>query len=85
MFLPTPVLREQLLSGSDLKHWRDVLDAARQFTLTREDGLLGRFEDAVEAAQHDERQDDLAVLGLLVVPPEQVGHRPNERRVVSNR
>ena len=29
---------------------------------------LGRLQHAVEAAEHDQRQDHLAVLGLLVVP-----------------
>ena len=39
---------------------------------------LGLLEHAVEPSQHGERQDHLAVLGLLVVAPEQVGHRPDE-------
>jgi hypothetical protein len=41
-------------------------------------GGLGRLEHAVEAAQHGERQDDLAVLGLLVVAAEEVGDGPDE-------
>ena len=41
-------------------------------------GGLGRFEHAVEAAQHGEGQDDLAVVGLLVVAAQQVGHGPDE-------
>ena len=39
-----------------------------------QDGLLGRLEHAVQAADHRQRQDDLAVLGLLVVAAEKVGH-----------
>jgi hypothetical protein len=39
---------------------------------------LGRLEHAVEAAQHGEGQDDLAVLGLLVVAAEEVGDGPDE-------
>ena len=42
--------------------------------------VLGRLQDAVEPAEHRERQDDLAVVGLLVVPPQQVRDRPDERR-----
>ena len=46
--------------------------------------LLRRLEHAVEPPQHGERQDHLAVLGLLVVAPQQVRDRPDERRVVAN-
>jgi hypothetical protein len=41
-------------------------------------GGLGGFEHAVEAAQHGEGQDDLAVVGLLVVATEEVGDGPDE-------
>ena len=43
-----------------------------------QDGLLGGCKDTVEAAQHGEREDDAAILGLLVVATEEVGHRPEE-------
>ena len=43
-----------------------------------EHGGLGGFEHAVEAAQDGERQDDLAVLGLLVVAAQQIGDGPDE-------
>ena len=49
-----------------------------------EHGLLGRLEHAVEAADHRQRQDDLAVLGLLVVAAQQVGDRPDEGGVVAD-
>ncbi len=39
---------------------------------------LGRLQHAVQAADDGQRQDDLAVLGLLVVAAEQVGDRPDE-------
>ena len=42
-------------------------------------GLVG-FEDAIETPQHRERQDDLAVLGLLVVAAQEVGDGPDEGR-----
>jgi hypothetical protein len=50
-----------------------------------EDGLLRGFEDTVEAADHGERQDHLAVLGLLVVPAEKISHAPDEGGVVPDR
>ena len=39
---------------------------------------LRRLQHAVEAAQHDQRQDDPLVLALLVVAPEQVRDGPDE-------
>ena len=39
---------------------------------------LGRREEAVEAAQHRQRQDDLAVLVPLVWAAEQVADAPDE-------
>ena len=39
---------------------------------------LGGFEHAVQPAQHGERQDHLAVRGLLVVATQQVGDGPEE-------
>ena len=33
----------------------------------------------VVAAQHGQRQDDLAIVGLLVIPAQQVGDRPQEQ------
>ena len=50
-----------------------------------QDGLLGRFEHAIQAADDGERQDDLAVLGLLVVAPEQISDGPDEGSVVADR
>ena len=38
-----------------------------------EDARLRRFEDAVEPTEQRERQDDLAVVGLLEVTSEQIG------------
>ena len=49
-----------------------------------EHGVLGRLEHAVEAADHRQRQDHLAVLGLLVVAAQQVGHGPDEGGVVAD-
>ena len=41
-------------------------------------GGFGGLEHAVQAAQHGEGQDDFAVVGLLVVATQQVGHGPDE-------
>ena len=41
-------------------------------------GGLGGFQHAIEPAQHGERQDDLAVFGLLVVAAQQIGDGPDE-------
>lgn len=45
----------------------------------RQHGGLGRLQHAIEPAEHGERQDHFAVVGLLVVPPEQIGDGPYER------
>ena len=39
-------------------------------------GRLGGLQHAIQAAQHGEGQDDLAVFGLLVVAAQQVGDGP---------
>ena len=41
-------------------------------------GGLGGFQHAIQAAQHGEGQDDLAVFGLLVVAAQEVGDGPDE-------
>ena len=43
---------------------------------------LRRLQHAVQAPDHRQRQDHLAVLRPPVIPAQQVGHRPDERRVV---
>lgn len=44
----------------------------------RENGGLGGFKDAVEATEDGERQDDLAVFGLLVVAAQKIGDGSDE-------
>ena len=66
------------------EHRLEVLDPAAELGVPVEHRLLGRLQHAVQAAQHGQRQDDLAVLGLLVVAPQQVGDRPDERGVVAH-
>ena len=43
-----------------------------------EHGGFGRFKHAIEPAQNGERQDDLAVFGLLVVAAQEIGDGPDE-------
>ncbi len=50
-----------------------------------QDGVLGGLKDTVQTADDGERQDDLAVLGLLVVPAQEVSHAPDEGGVVADR
>ena len=48
----------------------------------RQHGGLGGFQHAIEPPQHGERQDDLAVFGLLVVAAQQIGDGPDEGREI---
>ncbi|OQB95809.1 MAG: hypothetical protein BWX86_01072 [Verrucomicrobia bacterium ADurb.Bin122] len=43
-----------------------------------EHGGFGRLQHAVEPAQHGEREDDLAVVRLLVIAAEEVGDGPDK-------
>jgi hypothetical protein len=72
----------ELLAGLLLEDRVEVVVPARQLRGPVEHGLLGGLEHAVQAAQHGEGEDHLAVLGLLVVAAQQVGDRPDERGVV---
>ena len=74
----------ELLAGDGTEDRVHVLDSPGQLRRLGENGVLGRLEDAVEAANDGEGQDDFAVLGLLVVSTEQVGHRPDEAGVVAD-
>ena len=73
---------EELLPGHVLQHRVDVLDLALQRLGPLQDGGLRGLQHAVEAADNGQGEDDLAVLGLLVVTPEEVGHGPDEGGVV---
>ena len=72
----------EALPGHRAEHGLYVVDLAPELRRSGEDGLLGRLQHAVEAAKDGQREDDLAVLGLLVVAPEQIGDGPDERGVV---
>ena len=45
-----------------------------------EDILLGRIKEAIETAQHDERQNDLAIFGPLEIAAQNLRDRPDESR-----
>ena len=75
----------ELLARHGLEDGLDVLDPAGELLVLLEDRLLGGLKDAVEAADDGQRQDHLAVLGLLVVAAEQVGDAPDEGGVVADR
>jgi hypothetical protein len=75
---------EEPFPGYLLEHRFDVLDLPLQLLGAVDDCCLGRLEDAVEATDDCQGQDDLAVLGLLVVAWEQVSHLPDEGSVVAD-
>ncbi len=45
-----------------------------------QNGVFGGFEDAIEAAQNNKRQDNLAIFRLLEVTTKGFGDLPNEVR-----
>ena len=45
-----------------------------------ENGIFAGFENTVEAAQHNEGQDYLAIFGLLEIPAQRFGDLPDEIR-----
>jgi len=75
---------ELLLRDPD-KRELDVLVSRRAQLLGTGDDLgLGRLQRLVEPADHDERQDHLAVVGLLVVAAKQLRDPPDKVRVVAD-
>lgn len=60
------------------EHGVDVLEATLEVLVALQDLLFGRLQDRVQPAEDRQREDDLAVLRLLVVPPKEVGDRPDE-------
>ncbi len=58
-------------------HGRFGCPARLKLAILLENGVLGRFEDAVEAAQDDHGQHDEAILGRPVRPPEPVRDFPD--------
>jgi hypothetical protein len=72
-------------AGDRLQDRANVRDLALERGQAVENLLLARLEDAVEATQHDERQDRATVLGPLVVAAKEVGDRPDKASVVVDR
>ena len=65
--------------AADFEEERLGIQAGRlAFRFFRQDRRLAGFQQAVEPPQHGEGKDDLAVLRLLVVAPEQIGDGPDE-------
>src|ERR1019366_10278925 len=62
----------ELLARHRLENRLKVLDPARKLLLPLQNCLLGRLKDAIQAANDREREDHLAVLGLLVLPAQKV-------------
>ncbi len=54
--------------------------ARRQSGMGLQNGVFGGFEDAIEAAQNNKRQDNLAIFRLLEVTTKGFGDLPNEVR-----
>ena len=70
-------IEEELLGLLD-EEWLGVQPSLLSKRLLGEHGGLRAFENAVEPPEDGERQDDLAVLGLLVIAAEEIGDRPDE-------
>jgi hypothetical protein len=68
----------ETVPGDLVEHAVDVLQAALEVFVALENLCLGGLQDRVQPAKDRQREDDLAVLGLLVVPAEKVGDRPDE-------
>jgi hypothetical protein len=61
-----------------------VVHAVRKGLRRCQHGVLGSLEDAIEAAQHNKRQDHLAVFRLLEVAAQNFRYRPDERTEILN-
>ena len=72
----------ELLAGHLAEHRVHVVDTALHLLIAVEHGVFGGFQHAVQTADHGEGHDDLAVFRLLVIAPEEVCYRPDERCVV---
>src|SRR5450755_1833165 len=75
----------ELLTGHSLEDGLDVLDLPRELLVLLKDGLLRRFENAIESSDDREWEHHLAVFRLLVVTAQQIGDGPDEGRVISDR
>ena len=69
-------------AGDPLQDRVDVPDLAFERAGAVDNLLLSGFQDAVQAAEHDEGQDELAELVLTDVAAQQVRDRPDERDLV---
>ena len=78
------IVKPQILAGrtaGSLKQdmvARSFVHPLRQGCIGAQDRILGAFEDAIQAAQHDEGQDYLAVVRLLEIAAQYVGDGPDK-------
>ena len=72
----------ELLARHLAKDRVDIVDATLHLRESVEHSVFGGFQHAVQAADHREGHDHLAVFRLLVVAPQKVGYRPDESSVI---
>ena len=78
-------VEELLAAGDRTQRELQILDPGSLELLAAGDDLVaGGLHDLVEAPHHDERQDDLAVVGLLVVAAQQLSDAPDEVCVIAD-
>ncbi len=74
---PARVMERHL--GNAIENWFDVANLAPfEALFLGQHFFFGRFQHAIEATQHGERQNNLAILGGLVRPTEQVRNAPDK-------
>ena len=78
-------VEELLAAGHRAERKLEVLNArSLKFLASRDDLVARRLHDLVQAPHYDEREDDLAVVSLLVVAAKQLGDAPDQVRVVAD-
>ena len=70
------------LAGLFEEEWLGIELGLGALGQLRQHAPFGRLQDAIQAPQHGEGQDDLAVVGLLVVATQQVGYGPDKGREI---
>ena len=70
------------LAGGMRQHRGPVLQAFGELASNRQHIVLGGLQHAIQPAQHRQRQNHPAVLGLLVNTPQQISNRPDEGSMI---
>src|SRR5258708_17751474 len=76
---------EELLARDGAQDRLHVLNATLELLCAFQHGVLRWLKDTVKPTEDGQRQDHLAVLGLLVVSTQKVSDRPNEAGMVLDR